>query len=84
MVSEGFRNYFEKNRFPSYSYYTNGIDDLFLNRSWEGKINENRERKVVLYAGNIGQGQGLEKIIPQAAQLLADTFVFKIVNSTIL
>ena len=80
LVSEGFRNYFEKYRFPSYSYYTNGIDDLFLNRSWEGKINENRERKVVLYAGNIGQGQGLEKIIPQAAQLLADTFVFKIVG----
>jgi len=80
LVSEGFRVYFEKYRHPSYSYYTNGIDDLFLNKSDSKKKHEFKNRKIIVYAGNIGQGQGLEKIIPQAARLLSDQFVFKIIG----
>lgn len=29
LVSEGFKDYFSKYKQPSYSYYTNGIDDVF-------------------------------------------------------
>jgi hypothetical protein len=36
--------------------------------------------KLIVYAGNIGEGQGLHRIIPQAAQLLGDEFKFLIIG----
>jgi glycosyltransferase involved in cell wall biosynthesis len=66
LVSEGFKEYFSK-RFKclSYSYYTNGIDELFINELPESK--SLGVKKTVLYAGNLGEGQGLHKIIPALA-----------------
>jgi glycosyltransferase involved in cell wall biosynthesis len=81
LVSGGFLPYFRKFRCSSYSEYSNGIDDDFLNlppyisndKSMDGKIS-------ILYAGNIGEGQGLEKIIPLAAFMLDDNYEFIIVG----
>jgi glycosyltransferase involved in cell wall biosynthesis len=42
-------------------------------------VNDSR-KKVVVYAGNIGEGQGLDKIIPQAAKLLGNKFQFLIIG----
>ena len=68
LVSEGFDEYFEKN-VKTFTYYTNGIDDLFLNIPDSDENNINYEGKVnILYAGNIGLGQGLENIIPFVAK----------------
>ena len=74
LVSEGFKKY----RKSVYSYFTNGIDDIFLDvpkstRQVSGV-------KIITYAGNIGSGQGLEKVIPMAAQKLGDRYFFRIIG----
>jgi glycosyltransferase involved in cell wall biosynthesis len=81
LVSEGFRPYFEA-RFPGrrYDFFTNGIDDEFLSESWQSP----RERRPgpvrVVYAGNIGEGQGLHRIIPGMAKSLGSGYEFCIVG----
>jgi glycosyltransferase involved in cell wall biosynthesis len=39
-----------------------------------------RTKKTIVYAGNFGEGQGLHKIIPQAAKLLGANFNFLIIG----
>lgn len=67
LVSKGFEDYF-KDRFlcSSYSFYTNGIDDDFICYDYTNKSPSN----IILYAGNIGEGQGLHHIIPNMAKKL--------------
>lgn len=78
LVSEGFKKYFMK--YPAeYSYFTNGIDDIFLDE----QLNASADIKppfIITYAGNIGEGQGLEKIIPEAARLMGNGYHFKIIG----
>lgn len=81
LVSRGFESYF-KLRYPaiSLSFFTNGIDDGFLNRDFS-KINHAGDFDqpiTVLYAGNIGEGQGLHAIVPPLAQLMGQKLLFKI------
>jgi len=49
--------------------FTNGIDDEFLELDFSSSPNE---QPVIVYAGNMGDGQGLHRIIPKAAQALGD------------
>lgn len=78
LVSEGFAEYF-KSRFKSqYSFYSNGIDDEFIQPIKQKA--ENDGVKTVLYAGNIGEGQGLHKIIPELAKKGVGKFHFKIIG----
>lgn len=79
LVSEGFREYFNEYDNCSYSYYTNGIDDVFLNEPRPIKNVINAPYKIT-YAGNIGAGQGLEKIIPQLAKRLGEKYNFQIIG----
>ena len=67
LVSEGFGQYFHE-WYPKkpLSFYSNGIDQEFL--EFDFKLLNQNEKPVVTYAGNIGEGQGLEKIIPIMAQ----------------
>ncbi|MDR1584134.1 MAG: glycosyltransferase WbuB, partial [Prevotellaceae bacterium] len=69
LISGGFLPYFKKFKCRSYSTYTHGIDDMFLDVSSHNK-EPNNDRKIILYAGNIGKCQSLEKVIPPAAKLL--------------
>lgn len=79
LVSEGFKGYFSKYKYPSYSFYTNGIDDVFL--SVEAKQVSSQHKPIIItYAGNIGTGQGLEKIIPQAAKKLGNDYFFRLIG----
>ncbi|KOF03997.1 glycosyl transferase family 1 [Roseivirga seohaensis subsp. aquiponti] len=78
LVSGGFEEYFKKFKKPSYSFFTNGIDDEFLNLP-ESKERV-RDQYIITYAGNIGEGQGLHKIIPQAAKVLGDDYKFVIIG----
>ena len=81
LVSEGFKSYFER-RYPSspLSFYTNGIDEEFLDvpvtssETLVGKIPE------VVYAGNIGEGQGLHTILPPLAKHFEGKLNFKIIG----
>jgi glycosyltransferase involved in cell wall biosynthesis len=78
LVSGGFLPYFCRFKCSSYSEFSNGIDDEFLNLSFGERKNKNKTA-TILYAGNIGEGQGLEKIIPSAASMLGDDYRFVIV-----
>ena len=83
LVSKGFKEYFT-NKYPdkSYSFFTNGIDKEFMNFEKSKCYNLSTKRKLtVLYAGNIGVGQGLEKIVPKLAIKLEDRVNFKIIGS---
>lgn len=78
LVSEGFRSYFEPFQQATYSYFTNGIDDEFVDPPNEGATVS--YPKTLLYAGNIGEGQGLHKIIPQAARQLGHDYRFVVIG----
>ena len=80
LVSEGFKEYFKKYKIPSYSYFTNGIDDVFLNVERHEELQQDSNPIIITYAGNIGSGQGLEKIIPQAAKLLSHRYLFRLIG----
>jgi UDP-N-acetylglucosamine:LPS N-acetylglucosamine transferase len=81
LISGGFKEYFQKFKNPTFSFYSNGIDDEFLHDNYvELNNNSGRDKKVIVYAGNLGEGQGLHKIIPQAAKLLSDNFEFLIIG----
>jgi UDP-N-acetylglucosamine:LPS N-acetylglucosamine transferase len=81
LISGGFKDYFLRFKSPKYSYFSNGIDEEFIskNRSIQSGKASNAY-KLIVYAGNIGDGQGLHRIIPQAAQLLGNDFKFLIIG----
>ena len=85
LISEGFKEYFSKYKNKGLSFYSNGIDEEFLKNdislnqsSINNSLKHLENSKLIIYAGNIGEGQGLEKIIPQAAQKLGNNFTFLI------
>lgn len=69
LVSEGFRDYFEQ-RYPGkrYSFIPNGIDEEFIGVDFSRPA-KTHDKTIVLYAGNIGKGQGLHRIIPGLAKV---------------
>ncbi len=81
LISGGFKSYFSKFSNTEFTFYTNGIDEEFLETT---PIIEKSEkvgnRKTIVYAGNIGEGQGLHKVIPQAAKELGSEFEFIIIG----
>lgn len=78
LVSEGFKDYFTNSSNCKFTYYPNGIDDVFMNI--EQADNLPSMPKIITYAGNIGEGQGLEKILPEAAKLIGDDFIFQVIG----
>lgn len=83
LVSAGFSEYF-RTRYPDlqFSFFTNGIDDEFLavappNHSKE--VVDGRALSVI-YAGNLGEGQGLHAIIPELAKRMGPRVNFKIIG----
>ena len=71
IVSGGFKTYFEKYfKQKKISIFPNGIDNEFI-KGIKGKKPKNSKR-IILYAGNIGEGQGLDKILPDLALYLKD------------
>lgn len=81
LISGGFKPYFQQYDKVAYSYYPNGIDNVFIEANKE-PIEEmkNSKIKTITYAGNIGEGQGLHKIIPKAAKALENKFKFLIIG----
>lgn len=83
LVSPGFQFYFQS-RYPeqSFSYFTNGIDDEFLPENIPTKRAERTASGPirVLYAGNIGEGQGLDGIIPAVASRLTGRATFRLIG----
>ena len=81
LVSAGFLPYFQK-RYPHHEFevFTNGIDDQFLAARPQNCPENKTGELTVLYAGNIGEGQGLHNIIPELAEKFSGKMLFKIVG----
>lgn len=79
LISEGFRDDF--NQYPStnFSYYTHGVDPAFKKAQHKRESRHQKPIKII-YAGNIGEGQGLHKIIPDAAHQLKGKYIFRIIG----
>ena len=75
LVSKGFESYFSKYKQATYSYFTNGIDDVFLESKSE-VASRTDKIKTIVYAGNIGEGQGLDIILPEVAKAFQNTLKF--------
>jgi glycosyltransferase involved in cell wall biosynthesis len=81
VVSEGFLEYFEKKGIntTNWSFFPNGVDEEFF--SFALSVDESSKKvKTILYAGNIGSGQGLELVIPDIAKLLGLSYRFVIIG----
>lgn len=81
LVSLGFEGYF-KSRYPkqSFSYFTNGIDEEFLQGNVKTAQRDVNKPVYVVYAGNMGEGQGLHAIVPSVANRLRGRAVFKLIG----
>jgi len=82
LVSRGFEEYF-RSRYPdrSYAWFTNGIDEEFLRTTWAPRESSEGQRSLlVVYAGNIGEGQGLHAILPQLALALGQRAHFLVIG----
>jgi glycosyltransferase involved in cell wall biosynthesis len=81
LISGGFKSYFYKFQNTEFTFFTNGIDEEFLELApvvmQKDKVSL---KKAIVYAGNIGEGQGLHKIIPKAAKELGTDFEFLIIG----
>lgn len=85
LVSAGFAQYFSS-RYPRqrFSFFTNGIDEEFLTKetgeSTCRATTAGDRPLTVLYAGNLGDGQGMHMIIPRLAQRMGPRVRFKIIG----
>jgi hypothetical protein len=82
LISGGFKEYFSKFGNPNFTFFTNGIDEEFLiGQGTEiKKYKVKKDKQTIVYAGNLGEGQGLHKIIPKAAKQLGKGFEFVIIG----
>jgi glycosyltransferase involved in cell wall biosynthesis len=79
LVSAGFLEYF-RDRYPAvcFSVIPNGIDDIFIEAAYAKEMVGSKT--IVLYAGNIGEGQGLVRIIPGLAKAFRESHEFWVVG----
>lgn len=82
LVSRGFEGYFSA-RYPRarFAWFTNGIDDEFLQAA--AAVDTARtpaKPMLVVYAGNMGEGQGLHAVIPGLAGKLAGQAKFLLIG----
>lgn len=84
LVSSGFDDYFQQ-KYPGqhYSYFTNSVGAEFVGIQHQVAALASPDRELpltVLYAGNIGEGQGLHKIIPELAKRLEGRIRFRVIG----
>lgn len=82
LVSEGFKEYFLKRYADKrFSFFTNGIDKEFIDvPECKTQKSDGAEPVKVLYAGNMGEGQGLHMIIPALAKKMQDKVQFILIG----
>lgn len=81
LVSRGFEPYFTS-RYPSQTFFfhPNGIDEEFMADHSGDHARVDGLPIRVLYAGNIGEGQGLERILPKLAKATAGRAKFTVIG----
>lgn len=81
LISEGFKSSFTDYPDTSFSYFSHGVDPMFVKTPSEKADPDNKSSiKKIVYAGNVGEGQGLHKIIPEAANRLQNRYDFEIIG----
>jgi glycosyltransferase involved in cell wall biosynthesis len=80
LVSPGFGEYFRR-RYPQHEYrfFTNGIDEEFLHHDY--RASAPHTQRVLLYAGNIGAGQGLEHVLPELTGALGADWRVRVIGA---
>ncbi len=81
VVSEGFPEYFQNKGIDTsnWSFFPNGVDIEFTNLPTVKSITL-KKVITILYAGNIGSGQGLETILPDVAERLSYNYRFLVIG----
>lgn len=81
LVSRGFEGYFRR-RYPgrAFGFITNGIDDEFATVASSVAPDARSGVASIVYAGNIGDGQALHRILPALARRLAGRARFIVVG----
>lgn len=81
VVSAGFLSHV-RNVAPQHDYrvFTNGIDEEFLDFDFHNRQPRNSLLPLLVYAGNMGEGQGLHNIIPEAARQLEGKVRFRLIG----
>lgn len=81
VVSAGFLPYFQS-RYPrgQFVVFTNGIDDEFIDVQPLEEQPSKAGELTVLYAGNMGEGQGLHTIVPQIAHRFKGRLNFRCIG----
>ena len=81
LVSAGFLPYFIS-RYPlqQFSLFTNGIDEEFIQALPEEDVGSGEGVLDVVYAGNMGEGQGLHTIIPPLAKHFEGRLRFRLIG----
>lgn len=83
LVTAGFLGYFQP-KYPKqrFSLYSNGVDDDFLDFPLSASTDTGADQPLrILYAGNVGDGQGLHLIVPALAKRLGGQVHFRIVGA---
>ena len=81
LISPAFHDYFSNFPKEKLTFYTNGIDEDFIFP--EEKTTNPSPRNApltVLYAGNIGEGQGLHEVLPPLAERLGNEVRFQVIG----
>ena len=81
VVSEGFYDYFQSGGIDTsnWLFFPNGVDKEFI--ALKDKTSGTPSNiKTILYAGNVGFGQGLDVIVPTLAKKLGSEFRFLIIG----
>lgn len=81
LVSAGFLPYF-RSRYPQqqFSLFTNGIDEEFVKEQPVTETPVGEGVLTVLYAGNMGEGQGLHTIVPPLAKRFEGRLRFRLIG----
>jgi glycosyltransferase involved in cell wall biosynthesis len=80
IVSDGFAQHVLKiNPGVKITHFTNGIDAEFIDNEFK-KNTSNSDRCRLVYAGNIGEGQGMQYLVPPVAASLQGSADFHIIG----
>jgi glycosyltransferase involved in cell wall biosynthesis len=80
LVSPGFKEHYSIiDKTKDFRIFTNGIDEEFIEFDFSSQVKKIGSREI-LYAGNIGEGQGLHRIIPEVAEKLGENWQFRIIG----
>lgn len=83
LVSRGFLPYFESRYSRTdYRFFTNGVDEEFLAFPEKPASASGKDAGLltIVYAGNVGDGQGLELILPELALRMKDRARFVVIG----